>query len=179
MAEETKNTNSELSKRGEELIARARQNRVTSQQPPKFYKPNKLGRHIWTLMEYTQALMTIEGLGEEEAKRILRLVFTILQKALLRGDVVTLPGIGRLYVLYMPPRNSQNHLVIPDAARLVFRTSTAIKRLIKPHAQYFTRFNDHPAAGCREEPLVEPKPVDLEAFVVAQGWEDETGAAIL
>jgi len=160
---------------GKRLIARARQNHNNLQ---KLYKPNKRSRRLWSMPEYTKVLMHTEGLSAEDAQRLLKLLFSVIQKALLRGDVAVIPGVGRFYVLYMAPRSNDDHQVIPDAARVVFRASTSIKQLIKPNVQYYTRFNDQPSSNRQEDNQVEGNPIDLEAFVVEQGWEDDSGTSL-
>jgi len=163
-----------MSEYGKWLIEQARQKHNNLQ---KIYKPNKRSRRPWSMSEYTKVLMHTEGLTEEDAQRVLKLLFSVMQKALLRGDVAIIPGVGKLYVQYMAPRNSDDHEVIPDAARVVFRASTGIKHLIKPNVKYYARFNDHPSPR-RQEEQVEGNPIDLESFVVEQGWEDESGSSL-
>jgi len=160
---------------GKKLIEQARQKHNNLQ---KLYKPNKCSRRVWSMPEYTKVLMHTEGLSEADAQRLLRLLFSVIQKALLRGDVTVMPGVGKLYVQYMAPRGNDDHQVIPDAARVVFRASSNIKQLIKPNVKYYSRFNDQPSSSRQEKNQVESHPIDLEAFVVEQGWEDESGSSL-
>ena len=177
----SKNTN-----RGDDIVARARRKRQEERELD--YKPNKRSRHVWSLPEYSRVLVHTEGFTQSYAQRLLRMFFSVLQKALLRGDVVVLPGIGRIYVLYMAPRGGGECQAIPDAARLMFRTSATIQRMIRPRVKYYVRFNDQPVPLPREDSLDEITPtvpevieeqegeeLNIEEFVVAQGWEDESG----
>jgi nucleoid DNA-binding protein len=164
--------------RGDKLIARARAERLRRREAINI-KPNKRIRRIWSTSDYTKILTHTEGFTQTYAERLVRLLFSVLQRALLRGDVVVLPGVGRMYIVYMASREVDNHCAIPDAARVLFRTSATLQKLIRPKVKYYIRFNDHPVATRPDDELPEGECLlDVEKFVVEQGWEDESGRSL-
>lgn len=165
-------------------LARARRNRNRTGSPV-IYKPAKTHRRVWSLDDYAQVLVHREGLTPKQARYLVVLVLSLLRQILLRGDVVSLPGVGRLYIRYSATRKGFGDLegeygYIPETAKLIFKTSPHLRREMRARARYFRQFNDAPMLFRVDDlPVVEyenaERNLDVENFVVQQGWEDAEG----
>lgn len=72
------------------------------------------------------------GISNQEAQRIVDLIFTTIKNQLLSGDEVHIVGFGTLEIVNRRPRKGRNPatgeaIQLPGRRALVFRPSRAIK----------------------------------------------------
>lgn len=172
-----------MSDYGRRLIEQARRNhQLGDDEDPPAYKPCKTRRRLWRLPHYAKMYAHREGMTAHQAERLLNVFFELVREVLLRGDIVHLGGIGYLYVMHRAARcgfgdPTGEYGYIPESASVVFRVSPWFRHRLSKRAKYFARFNDNPMlTRYHDVPERTQDPGwDLEAFIVAQGWEDEQG----
>lgn len=93
-------------------------------------------RQYWSAKHFAHLLMHSEGMNEATARRVFALLMLAFKEVILRGDVLCLPGLGKISGEYTAPRsgfgvNDTNFLAIPSSVKIVFRPAAVLKNDLK------------------------------------------------
>jgi nucleoid DNA-binding protein len=92
--------------------------------------------------DLAQVLIHMEGLCEQQAVRITQLVFNSLVWAILRGQTVYIPNLGKFEAYYLKSRGSyhktqRRRVVLPPSVRVRYRPSITLRRMVSERIDQF------------------------------------------
>jgi len=100
-----------------------------------------------TRRELAQEISRRTGLSRADAVAALEAILIAIEEALLRGDEVTLRGLGRFHLKYRKSRKGQNirarkTIIIPPRIVISFQPSKSLQKKVQSDSELLKRLEE-------------------------------------